>query len=442
MAKIGKRILGAAGVGILMASAGALVACSGGDKAGEGSPEVAKAALTNANVTITMQDINGVQIGSASGVLIAPNVVLTAGHVVAGIDKWRITSADGKTVANGKRGLTKDWMAYDSLKSHPRKTDVAVIYLDKGIKLAAYPKLASTRQADGGSLQRVTHTNNGFQLIDGKIAHFASFPHAYITDIPSNETLDTGGPVINAKGEIIGVVTGRGIQTGRLHVARTDALTAWLSPKVTCGGGGSALTVKTYGTPPPKADCTDDGGTTTSSSSSSSSGGDDTTSSSSSSSSSSGGGGDNPGDNCTDTNGSCSGEDCPTGSATPPSDSDTPPTDSTSSSTSSSSGGETPPADNTSSSGGLSSGDNPTTGSSTSSSSGGDETTSSSSSSSSGNTGGNPGDKCQGPTDNPDTCPPEPTGCVGPSCGGGAPDSTVDYGGAKTSSTGGSTTIH
>lgn len=451
MAKIGKRILGAAGVGLLVASVGALAACSGSDKGGEGTPEAAKAALTNANVTITMLDAKGVQVGTGTGVLIAPNTVLTAGHLVAGYSSWRVTSADGKVVAMGKRGLTKDWMAYDSMKSHPRKTDVGVLYLNKAIKLAAYPKLAQTRQGDGGSLQRVSHTNKGFQMIDGKISHFASFSHAYITDIPTNETLDTGGPVINAKGEIIGVVTGRGIQTGKLHIARTDGLVKWLAPKVTCGGGGAALTVKTYGTPPPKADCTDDAGNPTTSSSSSSSGGDDTTgddddTTSSSSSSSSGGDnpGDNPGDKCTDTDGNCTGDGCDTSNSNPPTDT---PTDTTSSS-SSSTGGETPP--NTSSSGGLSSGDdNPTTSSSSSSSGGEEPTTSSSSSSSSSGGDQPPPDKCQGPTDNPDTCPPEPTGCTGPNCGGVKPPSTsngdelVDYGNASTSSsTTGPSVVH
>ena len=440
---IGKRILGAAGVGLLVASVGALAACSGSDKSSEGTPEAAKAALTNANVSITMLDAKGVELGRGTGVLIAPNTVLTAGHLVAGYTKWRVTSADGKVVATGKRGLTKDWMAYDSMKSHPRKTDVGILYLNKAIKLASYPKLAQTRQADGGSLQRVSHTNSGFQMIDGKISHFASFSHAYITDIPSSETLDTGGAVINAKGEIMGVVTGRGIQTAKLHIARLDGLVKWLAPKVTCGGGGASLTVKTYGTPPPKADCTDDAGTTSSSSSGSSSGGDDTTgddddttSSSSSSSGSSSGGdkpGDNPGDSCTDTDGNCTGSDCG------PSDSNNP----TSSSSSSSSSGnpETPP--NTSSgSTNTSSGSDDTTSSSSSSSSGDAPTSSSSSSSSSGNTD-SPPDTCQGPSDNPEQCPPEATGCSGPGCGGGSPDDIIDYGNASTApSPTGTTHVH
>ena len=47
-----------------------------------------------------------------------------------------------------------------------------------------------------------------------------------------SETLDTGAAVYNDKNEIIGLVTGKGLTTGKLHVARlNDIVTTGLRDK-------------------------------------------------------------------------------------------------------------------------------------------------------------------------------------------------------------------
>ena len=66
-----------------------------------------------------------------------------------------LTEEDGKTTATGVRGLTYDWMRYDSQKAHPRKHDVAVIYLDRPINLSSYPQLASGKVAAGAEAGQV-----------------------------------------------------------------------------------------------------------------------------------------------------------------------------------------------------------------------------------------------------------------------------------------------
>ena len=112
---------------------------------------------------------------------------------------------------------------------------------------------------------RVRHLGGAFELVAQKLSNIRTFPHAYATEMSNSETVNTGGAVINEKGDIVGVVTGRGMTTSKLYIARTDGLAAWLAPKVTCAGGKSAasLGVRTYGAPPPKPGC--DAGTGTSS---------------------------------------------------------------------------------------------------------------------------------------------------------------------------------
>jgi hypothetical protein len=288
VAKILNRVLGLAGVAILASSLGALAAC--GEPADENA--AAKETVSNANVALTLYDDNGIAVGEGSGILIAPKTVLTAAHLVAGKGKWTVTSADGKTKVNGIRGQTFDWRKYDSNLAHPRKHDVAVIFLDRPIQLASYPKIATTALPNGEQVMRVRNSGGGFQMIDSSIDRVRQMPNAYVTSMPSSETLDTGGAVVNKKGEIVGVVTGRGMQTGKLYVAKLGEVMGWLSNKATCGGTakGGALAIHTIGTPPPKEGCTKDGGTSSSSSGGSSSGGSSSGGSSSGASGSSSGG--------------------------------------------------------------------------------------------------------------------------------------------------------
>jgi hypothetical protein len=116
------------------------------------------------------------------------------------------------------------------------------------IQLAAYPKIATGRLSNGTAGTRIRGTGAGFEELPAAIKSIRTFPHAYLTDIPASETLDTGGAVLNAKNEIVGVVTGRGLTTGALYLARTDEMVSWLSLKKACAGGATG--VRTYGTPP------------------------------------------------------------------------------------------------------------------------------------------------------------------------------------------------
>ncbi|MDF2695802.1 MAG: hypothetical protein K0S65_4185, partial [Labilithrix sp.] len=345
------------------------------------------------------------------------------------------------------------WMKYDSDRAHPRKHDVGVIHLDEKISLASYPKVVGEKSSDGAKATRVRNTTSGFQQIDMALAKVRSSPNAFLTDFQAGEALDTGGAVYDSRG-ILGIVSGRGITSGKLYVARVDGLVKWLAPKVACAG--AATGIRTYAGPASDKSneiCEDAGAGT-----SSSGGGDNTTSGGPN------GGGDNGGTCEGDDDGVCSGN-CgssgsngsngpsnPGGDGTPGS-SGAPGSDGSSGNTGSNPGGDgTPGAGGTGGSDGSSNpGGDGTPGSSgapgSNGSSGNDGNTNNGGPSGgaggsegtvpSTDNGGDSDEACQGPNDNPEVCPPEPDGCVGPSCGGGQPDDSIDYGNCACGSSGG-----
>ena len=72
MAKFGKRVLGAAGVAVLVSSLGVLAACGSSDEDKLGA---SAQAISNANVSLILHDESGAQVGVGSGILIAPRTV-------------------------------------------------------------------------------------------------------------------------------------------------------------------------------------------------------------------------------------------------------------------------------------------------------------------------------------------------------------------------------
>jgi hypothetical protein len=256
---IGSRVLGAAVAALLISSLGVMAGCSSEEKDEATSAKTIQAASVN----LVLHDENGTRIGTGAGILLSPRMVLTSGHLVAGMTSWTVTSADGKTKVNGVRGQTYDWMVYNSNLSHPRKHDVGVIYLDRPINLDHYPRLAADKAANGTKGARIRGNGGEFAMQPAVLNKYSSFPNAYLTDMPKGETLNTGTAVLNDKNEIVGLVTGRGMQTGKLHVARTNELVQWLTPKVSCGSTkNNDLALRTYSTPPPKEGCEDKGGAT------------------------------------------------------------------------------------------------------------------------------------------------------------------------------------
>jgi hypothetical protein len=423
-----KRLLGAVCAGILASSLGALAACGGTPESKEAATS---RAVSAANVSITLFDASGARVGEGSGVMIAPRLVLTSGHLISGKGKWVVTSADGKQKVTGTRGMTYDWMKYDSNKAHPRLHDVGVIHLDESIKLDSYPTLANGATDDGAKAKRVRGTGSSFFEADVALAQYRTAPNSWLVDSKPGETLDTGGAVYDGRG-ILGIVSGRGMTTGKLYVARVSDLVKWLSPKIACAGG--AMTTRTYAEPEidKSQEICEDAGADGSSTNGSPSGN---------------GGSDGSGGSCDGNNdGICSGN-CGPGTTGPSNPGGEDPGEGGPSNP----GGEQPGSPDGNGEGTPSYPNNPNTpdgqipGSGSSvpgggisggpSGSGGSDNSQSSGGPGGGSGLGSSSEVCQGPNDNPDLCPPEPVRCVGPTCGGGKPDDAVDYGNCACSST-------
>lgn len=189
-----------------------------------------------------------------SGSVIAPRVVLTAGHCVVGVSSFTVvTPYAGGQSAKG----TRSWTDYveNGPYVNPSTLDVAVILLDKPINLASYPSLASAAQAAGTSAVNVGRIRNGQASYSGlfvgsavtlKAGSSYGFPRSYVT-AEIIESGDSGGPVYVGSGasrQIVAVNSGGG--GGTQVLARVDLAYAKIQQLIAANGGSGGTA-----TPPP-----------------------------------------------------------------------------------------------------------------------------------------------------------------------------------------------
>ena len=221
-----------------------------GDKVAQpivnGSPATAytEAALINTDTFI------------CSGAVIAPRIVLTAGHCVVGAASWTVVAPyASKQSATGTHAWT-DYVATGE-SVNPATLDVAVIILDKAITLSSYPKLASAASAAGTQAINVGRIRNGQASFTGLFFGSAvtldsgasyGFPKAYISS-EIIEAGDSGGPVYVGSGAsrtIAAVTSGAG--GGTQVLARVDLAYAKIQQLIAANGGSSGSSA-----PPPPA---------------------------------------------------------------------------------------------------------------------------------------------------------------------------------------------
>ena len=146
---------------------------------------------------------NGQLVAACSGSVIAPKVVLTAGHCVAGFNGWSVKAPFAQnqsgTTASGE---TFDWKDNGSETVDPNAHDIGLIYLNAAINLPQYPSLVTGPVTDGSTVVNIGRINNGtlsnFALFVSKAitvrnASRQGFPFDYIaTEVI--ESGDSGGP--------------------------------------------------------------------------------------------------------------------------------------------------------------------------------------------------------------------------------------------------------
>lgn len=190
-----------------------------------------------------------------SGSLIAPTVVLTAGHCVYGFNGFTVKApfASNQT-ATADGAALYDW-SNDSEFVDPNQHDVGLIFLATPINIASYPTLATSGLPSGSKVRNIGRIRNG-QLSNTKLyigreltvssGAAAGFPFDYAT-AEVIESGDSGGPVVKSgTHQIVAVNSGGG--GGSQVLARVDLVSAWIQQQLAAEGGG------TSNPPPPPAD--------------------------------------------------------------------------------------------------------------------------------------------------------------------------------------------
>ena len=137
-----------------------------------------------------------------SGAVIAPRVVLTAGHCIPDAASWTVTVP----FANEQRAKARRaWTEYKDMGDsvNPNSNDVALLILDTPITLAAYPTLAKSPVPNGTKAVNVGRIKNdnvsSTALFKGAPVRLergnpSGFPFSYVSD-EIIESGDSGGPV-------------------------------------------------------------------------------------------------------------------------------------------------------------------------------------------------------------------------------------------------------
>ncbi|MGZ3455292.1 MAG: trypsin-like serine protease [Polyangiales bacterium] len=236
----------------------AFVGCSApssGDEQGSGSRngEIVggvKATDYEESALVNMLDGSGSMFAACSGSVIAPRVVLTAGHCVDGVSGFQVIAPytkSGKQTAGSHKGTALDWIDVAGESVDPSKHDVGLVILDTPITLTKWPTVRKTQYPFGSKARNLGRIQSGsFSSTDIFVskpltmndANSDGFPYDYISD-EIIESGDSGGPVIaDGTHEIIAVNSGAG--GGTEVLARVDLVWSWIDSTVKSNGGWPA----------------------------------------------------------------------------------------------------------------------------------------------------------------------------------------------------------
>jgi hypothetical protein len=200
---------------------------------------------------------------ACSGVVIAPQVVLTAGHCVDVYTGWSVQAPFVLQSSSASKGETFDWKS-DGSKIVPNLHDVGLVYLDQPIRLPRYPALATSPVADGSDIVNIGRVDDSgvsstelfvSSPLPVKNAASVGCPYDYV-GAQAIEKGDSGGPVeVPGTTPHLLVAVNSGVNRGTELLARTDLLARWIGDRIAAHGGAGAEPPAASAPPPPPAAC-------------------------------------------------------------------------------------------------------------------------------------------------------------------------------------------
>ncbi len=199
---------------------------------------------------------------ACSGSLVAPKVVLTAGHCVNGLDGWKVRApfANGQT-ATASGGAVYDWTTTAETVD-PSMHDIGLVFLATPITLAQYPVLAAQHVTFGSKVQDIGRIQSGVLsttklFIGAQVAVSDGAGVGYPFSYSSSDIIesgDSGGPVVvPGTHQIVAVNSGAG---GNLQVlARVDLLSSWIAQQIAAHGGSAPPAASPPAQSPPADPC-------------------------------------------------------------------------------------------------------------------------------------------------------------------------------------------
>jgi V8-like Glu-specific endopeptidase len=177
---------------------------------------------------------------ACTGALIAPRVVLTAGHCVDGHGVWEVYA--GSAYRRSTDAAVYDWKEEGVELVNPKHHDVALVFLDDAVNLASYPVLSDAKVPDGTEVVNVGRVQNGAVLSSEyqagatiSAADRIGYPYDY-TSAQVIEPGDSGGPVfLKGSHTLVAVNSGAGSEIQVL--ARVDLVYDWIEEQVAAHGG-------------------------------------------------------------------------------------------------------------------------------------------------------------------------------------------------------------
>jgi V8-like Glu-specific endopeptidase len=194
---------------------------------------------------------------ACSATLIAPRVVLTAGHCIDGHTKWGIYVHGEYRLSTS--GITYDWAEGGAALVNPNHHDLGLLFFDQAIALATYPTIATSALANGSKVLNIgrildgAFTSSSYQApAVVSSAAIIGYPFDYMSSSVIQPG-DSGGAVMaDGTHKLVAVNSGSG--GGVQVLARVDLLATWITGQIASHAPPSNGGATDAGAPPPARD--------------------------------------------------------------------------------------------------------------------------------------------------------------------------------------------